>query len=631
MIYRPEIDGLRALAVIPVIFYHAGFSAFSGGFVGVDIFFVISGYLISTIIFAEKKTGNFSLLNFYERRARRILPALFVVMLSCMLCALFWLLPSDMKSFSESLVSVSLSASNIFFYLTSSYFDITSELKPLIHTWSLAVEEQYYVLFPIFVILTWRLGSLWNITLLIFLFLISLIVAQWESRQIPEAGFYLLPARAWELLLGVLLANYSDIKCNSSHRRVVLLEVASIIGFVLIISSVFLFDKQTPFPSLYTLVPTVGGAMIILFATQKTFVGRFLSNKIFVGIGLISYSLYLWHQPIFSFIRYRSLAEPNAVTFILLIFIAFILAFITWKYVEKPFRNKQKFNCKQILIYGVIGSALFITIGLFGYFSNGFSLRQAPKYLPNNYFAMAAISPVKKVGIDGKLCISESASICKLSSVSGAKKILLVGDSHSADYSIEFRKYVNNKKISGSQLSVGGCGFISSQSGRHNGECGKAVQLLLSTVSNEWFDKIIFIGNFYGHTGKSDQLTLTNDMDSLSNLIQKLLNTGSELIFFTPRNSLSSDPMRAAFFNQLREVHIVHESSEVYVDEILSGFEKYPNFRIYNERDYLIELGGMREFNGHTTDLVPLYRDTHHLTNYAAKVSFNRLVLMSDL
>ena len=120
-------------------------------------------------------------------------------------------------------------------------------------------------------------------------------------------------------------------------------------------------------------------------------------------------------------------------------------------------------------------------------------------------------------------------------------------------------------------------------------------------------------------------------MDSLSNLIQKLLNTGSELIFFTPRNSLSSDPMRAAFFNQLREVHIVHESSEVYVDEILSGFEKYPNFRIYNERDYLIELGGMREFNGHTTDLVPLYRDTHHLTNYAAKVSFNRLVLMSDL
>jgi len=427
------------------------------------------------------------------------------------------------------------------------------------------------------------------------------------------------------------LAYYSDSKCNSTHSSVFLLEVTSLIGFVLIAISVFLFDKQTPFPSLYALVPTVGAAMIILFATQKTFVGKFLSNQLLVRVGLVSYSLYLWHQPLFSFIRYRSLAEPNGVAFIFLIFTAFILTFITWKYVEKPFRNKQKFNNKQILIYGVFGITLFIAIGLLGYLSNGFSLRRVPKYLPNNYFEMAALTPVNKVGIDGKLCISESASICKLSSVSNAKNILLVGDSHSADYSIEFRKYVNSKRISGSQLSVGGCGFISSQSGRHNGECGEAVQLLSSTVNNEKFDKIIFIGNLYGHTGKSDESTLISDMDSLFNLIQKLLNTGSELIVFTPRSSLSSDPMRAALFNQLHEVHTVHASSEAYVDERLSGFEKYPNFRIYNERDYLIELGGIREFNGHTPELVPLYRDTHHLTNYAAKVSFDKLQLLLNL
>ena len=140
--------------------------------------------------------------------------------------------------------------------------------------------------------------------------------------------------------------------------------MTSLIGFVLIASSVFLFDKQTPFPSLYALVPTVGAAMIILFATQKTFVGKFLSNQLLVRVGLVSYSLYLWHQPLFSFIRYRSLAEPNGVAFIFLIFTAFILTFITWKYVEKPFRNKQKFNNKQILIYGVFGITLFIAIGM---------------------------------------------------------------------------------------------------------------------------------------------------------------------------------------------------------------------------------------------------------------------------
>ncbi len=154
-----------------------------------DIFFVISGYLISTIIFAEKKAGKFSLLNFYERRARRILPALFVVMFFCLSFAWFWFLPVDMKGFSESLVAVSVSASNMFFYLTSSYFDVASELKPLLHTWSLAVEEQYYMLFPIFVMLTWRLGRQWNICLLIILCLISLSIAQWQSRHIPEAGF----------------------------------------------------------------------------------------------------------------------------------------------------------------------------------------------------------------------------------------------------------------------------------------------------------------------------------------------------------------------------------------------------------------------------------------------------------
>src|SRR6185312_1937544 len=206
MDYRQEIDGLRALAVLPVILFHAGFQSFSGGFVGVDVFFVISGYLITTIILAELEQGRFSIINFYERRARRILPALFLVMFVCLPFAWLWLLPEDMKSFSQSLVAVSVFASNVLFWKKSGYFDTAAELKPLLHTWSLAVEEQYYVFFPIFLVLSWRLGKSKICGLLVMVFVMSLAVAQWASLAEPAAGFYLLPTRGWELLVGVFSA-----------------------------------------------------------------------------------------------------------------------------------------------------------------------------------------------------------------------------------------------------------------------------------------------------------------------------------------------------------------------------------------------------------------------------------------
>ncbi|MEP6889678.1 MAG: acyltransferase, partial [Nitrospirota bacterium] len=179
MKYRREIDGLRALAVLPVILFHAGFEAFRGGFVGVDVFFVISGYLITSIILKEKQEGTFTLLGFYERRARRILPALFLVMFACMPVAWWCLLPADMKSFSQSVAAVSVFSSNIFFLHDIGYFNIEAELKPLLHTWSLAVEEQYYLLFPIFLLLTWRLGKQWTVAMLAVIAMLSLAVAQW--------------------------------------------------------------------------------------------------------------------------------------------------------------------------------------------------------------------------------------------------------------------------------------------------------------------------------------------------------------------------------------------------------------------------------------------------------------------
>ena len=189
MQYRPEIDGLRALAVLPVILFHAGFELFSGGFIGVDVFFVISGYLITTIIISEMAEDKFSIINFYDRRARRILPALFFVMAACIPFAWLWLTPTDLKDFGQSLVAVSSFSSNILFWRESGYFDGAAELKPLLHTWSLAVEEQYYILFPILLIFTWKLGLKWILILLSIVFLISLGLAQWSAYTIPLLPF----------------------------------------------------------------------------------------------------------------------------------------------------------------------------------------------------------------------------------------------------------------------------------------------------------------------------------------------------------------------------------------------------------------------------------------------------------
>ena len=211
MRYRKEIDGLRALSVLSVILFHAGFTSFSGGFVGVDIFFVISGYLITSIILTEMEHGSFSLLRFYDRRARRILPALFFMMLCTIPLSALYMLPADLKDFSKSFVAVPLFISNILFYLTSGYFDPAAEYKPLLHTWSLAIEEQFYLLFPLFLLLTWKLGKKRIIFLLSLLTLVSVSAAQYSSSTAPAFGFWLLPTRGFELLIGALISFYSPL------------------------------------------------------------------------------------------------------------------------------------------------------------------------------------------------------------------------------------------------------------------------------------------------------------------------------------------------------------------------------------------------------------------------------------
>ena len=373
MKYRAEIDGLRALAVLPVILFHAGFEWFSGGFVGVDVFFVISGYLITTIIISEMAEGKFSIVNFYERRARRILPALFFVMAACLPFAWLWLTPTDLKYFGQSLVAVSTFSSNILFWSESGYFDNAAELKPLLHTWSLAVEEQYYILFPIFLMLTWRLGIKWVLILLSGVFFISLGVAQWGAYNSPPAAFFLLPTRGWELLIGVFAAFY--LKYNTHLKSHSLNQALSLLGFGMIVYSITAFDKTTPFPGLYALIPTIGTGLLILCTVPKTFVHKLLSLKFIVGIGLISYSTYLWHQPLLAFARHRLLGDVSDLILIALCIASLVMAWFSWRFVEGPFRNKHTITRNKVFLFSIVGIGIFCSLGLSINLKNGYGER----------------------------------------------------------------------------------------------------------------------------------------------------------------------------------------------------------------------------------------------------------------
>ncbi len=385
MKYRGEIDGLRTLAVVPVILFHAGIAPFGGGYIGVDVFFVISGYLISTIIINELDDGRFSILRFYERRARRILPALFFVMLVSSVFAWFWLMPRDLKDFAESLVAVTFFVSNFLFWLEAGYFETTAELKPLLHTWSLAVEEQYYIFFPVLMILLAPLGKRAVLNCLLVLFVVSFALSQWGIHNRPSATFFLLPARGWELLLGVFAALY--LQRNPEFTRTFLAEVLAILGLILIVAPIFFYTHHTPFPGAYALPATIGTTLIILFSRSGTIAHRILANRPMVAIGLVSYSAYLWHQPVFAFFKHRfgsALFEDYAFA---LIALSLVLAMFSYWVVERPFRRAA--TLKQLSL--AMGACFVLVAGAATAFLT--TVHENYKAVPSYQWALENASP----------------------------------------------------------------------------------------------------------------------------------------------------------------------------------------------------------------------------------------------
>ena len=422
--YRADIDGLRSIAVIPVLLFHSGWTLFRGGFVGVDIFFVISGYLISKIIWTEVREKRFSILRFYERRARRILPALFVVIAACFLVGYRLMLASHYDLFAQSAVAAVLSVSNVFFWHQSGYFAPDVDFAPLLHTWSLGVEEQFYVIFPILLLVLHRLGLRLTRALPILLVL-TFALGVYFSFTRPFGAFYLLPARTWELLLGATLGVGAVPQLKGRGN-----ELLGLAGLFSVIGSIFLIDAHQPFPGFVALFPCLGAAALLYSGSAATLAARILSARPLVFVGLISYSLYLWHWPIFSFARMIAadvhlgwLAATAGIA------LSFLLATLSWYYVERPFRNARVWPARAIAIFSIAGALALVAAGLTVHFLHGMPSRLNPAVLTTQSAALDVDplrDPCRRYAEHGR------AQECRFGPAGAEPTYVLIGDSHAA-------------------------------------------------------------------------------------------------------------------------------------------------------------------------------------------------------
>jgi len=447
--YRADIDGLRAVAVISVLLFHIGLHAVSGGFVGVDVFFVISGYLISSIIFAEVAEGRFSVIRFYERRIRRIFPALFAMLAVVSIFAGMYLLPLELVNYAKSMFAATISASNFYFWTHSSYFNAPTS-QPLLHTWSLAVEEQFYISFPLFLVLVRRFFPRKLKLSVVVFFFVSLLLSAVVVAKNPGTAFYMPYTRAWELLMGTILS----LRIFPQIKSAILRNLATVIGIGCIAFSAFFYKPNVPaFPGLSALPPCIGSALIIWAGEGgSSAVGKVLSWRPVVFIGLISYSLYLCHWPLVVLrhmgvflgagalvpARFARFLPAHRFDMLLEILVSLVLATLSWKFVEQPFRGgRLRLSGKPLFSAAAISMATLLGLSAWTVRANGFDGR----------FPAAAVWIASSSGLHGDQSQAMRTGTCFITSeisferfdpnvclheVADKQNYLLLGDSHSA-------------------------------------------------------------------------------------------------------------------------------------------------------------------------------------------------------
>lgn len=659
MKYRSEIDGLRALAVVPVILFHAGFTLLSGGYVGVDVFFVISGYLITTILMSELDDGKFSIVRFYERRARRLMPALFLVMACCLPFAWLWMMPEDLQDFSESLMAVTAFVSNILFWQEeSSYFNTSAELKPLLHTWSLAVEEQFYLLFPPLLLLAYRVKKNGILILIALISAISLSVAEWGAHNKPVAAWFLLPTRAWELGIGAMVAMY--FRSERPLYGKVVTESLGILGLCMIVYAIVFFDDNTVFPGLYGLIPVLGTALVIMFAMPATVVGRILGSKVPVAIGLISYSAYLWHQPLLAFAKHRSIVEPGPAILASMVGATFVLAWLSWRYVETPFRNPAIFSRKRIFTYSAIGMTVFFAVGLVGMLEKGFDSRiKSPE--------VRRLIAESKQPIGDQKCwdrYMKNPSLinpCIIGDSGRNPSFAIVGDSHASMFVSEFTKYAKKNRIQGLDITLYSCPlFLASEriDAENGNECSSLGRSFRNAAGTNALPKTLILSARWtlwleqrgvdNHEGAKEpirhiRLTSRNTekmghvaalSEDYKESINRLLRSGHKVILIYPVPEMGwSVPKYLAkksyIYGRIAAgdasiSHSVFKERNARTYAVLDGIGNHPNLiRIYPEKilcDTYLPDRCVAQISGN-----PVYSDDDHLSSLGVRLVLNEI------
>ena len=610
--YKPEIDGLRALAVISVVLYHAKFSIlnfniFSGGFLGVDIFFVISGYLITLIILKELSISKkFSFINFYERRARRIIPTFFFILIFISPLAWLILLPFDYIVYAKSNISAVFFYSNYFFWKEQLvYASESALLKPLLHTWTLSIEEQFYILFPLIFIFFWKYLKKYLLIILILGLVISLFFADFISYRFPTFNFYNLLSRAWELLAGSLVAliqfkNYKIIKKSY-------FPYISFCAFLIIIISLFYFDSSIRNPSLLTFIPVISTSILIYSLSHQSLVKSFLSFSAFVKLGLISYSLYLWHFPLFAFARIGNLFDYNWSVKIIVIFISIFFSLLTYNYIEKPFRDKNKIPRKKIIYFLIFSLIFLLFLSSFIIRGAGF-VNRLPKNIEENPFEKSWFQLKDNNG----RCMDRFKKYCEFNK--DKKKIIyLVGDSHMGSLANTINEKIIKDKFNFKVIVNGGCFYtpnldkVGSQDEIPDKQCNINFHEFVRQQLLTSKDSIVIIGgnlplylnqkSFSGRSyGRFKSYGDKNAEDLIKNSLNELAQSNSKIVIIYPIPEFKVNvPQYLFLINNLKFIDFLYKgnlqySYQEYSERTKSTYEIYDSilgknvFRVYPEK-----------------------------------------------
>ncbi|MGB7372757.1 acyltransferase family protein [Pontixanthobacter sp.] len=602
--YRPDIDGLRALAVLPVLLYHAHVPGSGGGFVGVDIFFVISGYLITGIIAREIDAGDFSIINFYERRARRILPALFAVIAFVLIAASWLYLPGDFEGVPRSALAALGFLANIWLFMEAGYFQAAAETMPLLHTWSLGVEEQFYIIFPVILIAIARIAPAWRLRAVAALAAGSFVWAVAKQADTDSFAFYLLPPRAWELMIGSLLALgvVPAIRCRWINETLCLAALIAIIGPVIFYSS------QTVFPGTAALPPVLGAA-ILIHCARGTFAGALLSMRGPVAIGLISYSLYLWHWPLIVFTQYAQDAPLSAVQSVLIITVSLAISWASWRFIERPFRNRAHFDRKRIFMLSGSGIAALSALCAVMIAQGGWASR-FPEQTVRYANGALDISPARSACITDE--ISGHWPDCTLGADTPPSAVIW-GDSHGMEMAWVLGQTYAVRGASIAQRTRASCAPALGYDDARDPKCRLFNEAVLAEIEASRSVQTVYLTAFWAREGYRDAA-----VDQLvDDTITRLQSAGKAVILIGPVPPQPASVPRRLALRGANAQTASRAEFEAQTDWFTGRFAKWRarGVNIIEPARVLVR--------GDTTIIVedgqPLYFDSHHLSLTGAK------------